>query len=167
MILIQSFHHSITVTPLAVNKLIWPVCNILLASRYSLATLNKSSSLVYFHIIQSPGDTVCVVGTSRFLSSPELSDLSTHPCISAWVSARHLKLNMFQAEGPVFLLLIPVNDNSTRPVALAQISVSSLTFLFVSQSVTVRQQILMALLAEPIHRLTHFLLPAPPLPCLP
>lgn len=165
MILLRSFPHSITVTPLAVNKLIWPVCNLLFASRYALATLNISSSLVCFHTIQSPGDTVCVVGMPRFLSSPELSDLSIYFCLG--ISTRHLRLNIFQAEGPIFLLLIPVNDNSTCPVALAQISVFSLTFLLVSRSITIRQQILRAQLAEPIHSLTHFLLPTPPLPCLP
>lgn len=122
-----SGHSSNTVFPLQLHKLIGPVDNVF-ASKYSFATLTISSSFI------STASSVVAVGVVCMMRIPrcttlasELFDFSTHACISAWVSSSHLRLNMFIAAFPVFLLpLTSVNDNCTLPVAQAQILASSL-----------------------------------------
>lgn len=75
MVLMQSFHHLVTVASLVIHKFSWPLSGFLLAANYFLATLE------YFSPIFQPSshmvvDTTFMVRTPRF-TCPKLSDLST------------------------------------------------------------------------------------------
>ena len=102
VILGLSGHSFNTVFPLQLHKLIWPVHNMLFASKHSFATLTISSPLILTPSSVMAVGGVCRMRISRFIAlASELFDLSTHACICAWISTRLLKLNMFQAEFPV------------------------------------------------------------------